>query len=117
MVSDNFYTRHLLAIALLTFTEGETILLGTVRMNLVDKWNRKELTASVARVGKMKRGSRELIAVVDVEPGLATNLQGHKQQQKQRHDVLNIFRRLPYLHSPGTLYSRTSKRLYFTQTI
>ncbi|ETM97605.1 hypothetical protein PPTG_20034 [Phytophthora nicotianae INRA-310] len=83
MVSDNFYTRHLLARALLKFTDGEARLLGTVRLNLVDKWNRKELTAAVARVSEIERSSWELVAAVDVEPGLAANIQRHNQRQRR----------------------------------
>ncbi|KAG6956802.1 hypothetical protein JG687_00010385 [Phytophthora cactorum] len=37
VVSDNVYTRHTFAKTLLKFTDGEMHLLGTVRINLVDK--------------------------------------------------------------------------------
>ncbi|KAG6952758.1 hypothetical protein JG687_00012808 [Phytophthora cactorum] len=62
VVSDNFYTRHTFAQALLKFTDGEMHLLGTVRMNLVDK-------SAIARVDGGPRGNWELVAAVDPKPG------------------------------------------------
>ncbi|POM61720.1 hypothetical protein PHPALM_29228 [Phytophthora palmivora] len=38
VVSDNFYTRHTFARAILAFTDGEVHTTGTVRLNLVDKF-------------------------------------------------------------------------------
>ncbi|KAF1791585.1 PiggyBac transposable element-derived protein [Phytophthora cactorum] len=69
VVSDNFYTRHTFAQALLKLTDGEMHLLGTVRMNLVDKWNKPAVSAAVARVDGDSRGGWELVAAVDPEPG------------------------------------------------
>jgi len=40
VVSDNFYTRHTFAKAIRAFTDGEVHMTGTVRLNLVDKWNK-----------------------------------------------------------------------------
>ncbi|KAJ8575383.1 hypothetical protein ON010_g3829 [Phytophthora cinnamomi] len=51
VVSDNFYSHHTSAKALLQFTDCEMHLLGTVRINLVDKWNKPAVAAAVARVG------------------------------------------------------------------
>ncbi|RLN93793.1 hypothetical protein BBJ28_00025481 [Nothophytophthora sp. Chile5] len=82
MVSDNFYTRHLLAKALLKFTDGEVRTLGTVRLNLVDKWNKVKLTEATKRVEGMDRGSWELVAAVDAEVGWKRKQDEHKKAQK-----------------------------------
>ncbi|ETL86097.1 hypothetical protein L917_14450, partial [Phytophthora nicotianae] len=67
VVSDNSYTRHTFAHALQMFTDGETHLLGTVRINLVDKWNKPGVAAAIQRVDKGARGGWELVATVDPE--------------------------------------------------
>ncbi|RLN05777.1 hypothetical protein BBJ28_00019071 [Nothophytophthora sp. Chile5] len=83
MVSDSFYTRHLLAKALLKFTDGEVGTLGTGRLNLVDKWNKVKLTEAAKRVEGMNRGSWELVAAVDAEVGWKRKEDEHKKAQKQ----------------------------------
>ncbi|GMF40391.1 unnamed protein product [Phytophthora fragariaefolia] len=78
IVCDNFYTRHFLASALLRFTDGETCLLGTVRLNLGDRWNKVELAKAMERVEQTERDSWKLVAAV--EP-----ISGWQVQQEQRN--------------------------------
>ncbi|KAF4130224.1 Transposase IS4 [Phytophthora infestans] len=58
-VSDNFYTRHTFAQALLKFTDGEMHLLGAVRFTLVDKRNKAAVKDAIERVDAGDRGSWE----------------------------------------------------------
>ncbi|KAK1941087.1 hypothetical protein P3T76_007793 [Phytophthora citrophthora] len=83
LVSDNFYTRHNLAKTLLTFTDGEMRLLGTVRIPLQGKWNAMELEASKSRMDVAERGSWELVAAMDVPVGLEKLQEKHKRLQKK----------------------------------
>ncbi|GMF51142.1 unnamed protein product [Phytophthora fragariaefolia] len=73
IVSDYFYTRHTFAHALLKFTDGEMHMFGTVRINLVDRWNKPEVAAAIIRVDAGERGGWEVIAAVDPEPGWQKN--------------------------------------------
>ncbi|KUF95983.1 Bifunctional epoxide hydrolase 2 [Phytophthora nicotianae] len=82
VVSDNFYTRHTFAQALLKFTDGEMHLLGTVRINLVDKWNKPAVSAAIGRVDAGNRGSWELVAAVNPEPGWEAKQKGHQKRQR-----------------------------------
>jgi hypothetical protein len=66
-VSDNFYTRHTFAKALLALTDGEMHTTGIVRINLTGKWNKPAVEASVLRVAEAERGQWELIAAGDLE--------------------------------------------------
>lgn len=55
-VSDNFYTRHTFAKAILAFTDGEVHTTETVRLNLIDKWNKVVVEDSVRRVAETEHG-------------------------------------------------------------
>lgn len=57
VVSDNFYTRHVLASAILMRTDIEVRMLGTARLNLDNGWNRPVLTESVNRMASVERGT------------------------------------------------------------
>ncbi|KAG6943184.1 hypothetical protein JG688_00017736 [Phytophthora aleatoria] len=76
LVCDNFYTRHNLAKTLMSFTDGEMRMLGTVRISL-------QAAAFKERIDKAERGSWELIAAVDVPPGWETLQEKHKRAQKK----------------------------------
>ncbi|KAJ8576893.1 hypothetical protein ON010_g2316 [Phytophthora cinnamomi] len=65
VVSDNFYTRHKLAKARLSMTDGSVRMLGTSRRDWVGHLNMGAVTDSIERVGQMPRGSWELVAAVD----------------------------------------------------
>ena len=54
-----------MARALLEFTDGEVRMLGTVRVQLIDKWNKAAVIESVGRLQDSERGNWELIAAVD----------------------------------------------------
>ncbi|POM78669.1 Hypothetical protein PHPALM_3774 [Phytophthora palmivora] len=62
VVSDNFYTRHTLARAILAFTDGAVRTTGTVCLNLVDKFNKGAVEEAVKRVSEAERGKWELVA-------------------------------------------------------
>ncbi|ETL80246.1 hypothetical protein L917_19249, partial [Phytophthora nicotianae] len=62
LVTDNFYTRHTYARVIDLFTDGEVRLLGTVRMNLLDRFNKFALEPAVERIITQERGSWELVA-------------------------------------------------------
>ena len=55
--TDNFYTRHLLANGLNTFTNGEGKLIGTIKFNTVNGINRPGLKTAYAKLEKAARGS------------------------------------------------------------
>ncbi|POM65749.1 Hypothetical protein PHPALM_18494 [Phytophthora palmivora] len=65
VVSDNVYIWHTFARAVMRFTDNEMHLLGAVRFNLVERWNKAAFTESVARVAARDCGSWELVAAVD----------------------------------------------------
>ncbi|KAG6949771.1 hypothetical protein JG687_00014642 [Phytophthora cactorum] len=83
VVSDNFYTHHTFAQALLKFTDGEMHLLGTVRINLVDKWNKPVVSVAVTRADGGPRGGWGLVAAVDPEPGWGKKKQVHQNAQRR----------------------------------
>ncbi|GMF54209.1 unnamed protein product [Phytophthora fragariaefolia] len=66
LVSDNFYTRHTLAKAILAFTDGEMRTLGTARIGLQGKWNGGMLEAAKDRCKGVERGTWELIVADDL---------------------------------------------------
>ncbi|RAW23861.1 hypothetical protein PC110_g19709 [Phytophthora cactorum] len=82
-VSDNFYTRHTFAKAILAFTDGEMRTIGTVRLNLIDKWNKMEVEESVKGVVELERGGWELVAAVDLAPDWKKKEAEHKKAQKR----------------------------------
>ncbi|GMF26610.1 unnamed protein product [Phytophthora fragariaefolia] len=84
VVSDNFYTRHTFAQAQLKITDGEMHLLGTVRINLVDKWKKVVMAAAVARLGAGERGTWEVVAAVDPEPAWEAKKKAHHNGQRRR---------------------------------
>ncbi|POM69273.1 LOW QUALITY PROTEIN: Hypothetical protein PHPALM_14459 [Phytophthora palmivora] len=55
VVSDNFYTRHTFAKAILAFTDGEVRTTRTVRLNLLDKFNKEAVEGAVQRVSEAER--------------------------------------------------------------
>ncbi|ETK88251.1 hypothetical protein L915_07477 [Phytophthora nicotianae] len=73
LVSDNFYTRHTYARAIDAFTDGDVRVLGTVRLNLVDKHNKVAFEPAVECIAKQERGSWELVAAVDPEKDFKKN--------------------------------------------
>lgn len=84
MVSDNFYTRHTFASAILAFTDGEMHTIGTVRTNLIDKWNKPAVEDSIRRVAEAERGTWELVAAVNPEAGWKKKEADHQKAQKKR---------------------------------
>ncbi|ETL77356.1 hypothetical protein L917_21703, partial [Phytophthora nicotianae] len=65
------------------YTDGEMHLLGTVRLNLVDKWNKPAVKASIERVDASERGSWELVAAVGLEPGWKEKQKKHQASQRR----------------------------------
>ncbi|GMF33858.1 unnamed protein product [Phytophthora lilii] len=84
LVSDNFYTRHTYAPAVEAFTDGEVRLLGTVRMNLVDRFNKFALEPVIKRIAVQERGEWELVAAVVPESDYKKNAAAHDKKQKKR---------------------------------
>lgn len=68
LVCDNFYTRHVLASAIFTLTDSEVRILGTVRLSLVDGWNRPALTESLNRMVSAGCGTWQRVAAIDPVP-------------------------------------------------
>ncbi|KAK1931857.1 hypothetical protein P3T76_012789 [Phytophthora citrophthora] len=58
-------------------------MLGTVRINLVDKWNKPEVAAAIERVDAGERGGWELIAAVEPEAGWQKNKKPHQTAQRR----------------------------------
>ena len=56
------YTRHTFTIPLTKFTDDMMRILGTVRINLVDKFNKHEVQKAMPEVGSMEHGHWKLIA-------------------------------------------------------
>ena len=56
VVMDNFYTRHPLARQLARVTDGEMKILGTVRLNNIDKMNRSLVKQAVERSSNKEKG-------------------------------------------------------------
>ncbi|GMF18251.1 unnamed protein product [Phytophthora fragariaefolia] len=73
VVSDSFYTCHTYARAVEVFPDGEVRLLGSVRMNLVNRFNQFALEPAVQRDATQERGSWELVAAVDPEENYKQN--------------------------------------------
>ncbi|GMF47156.1 unnamed protein product [Phytophthora fragariaefolia] len=55
--------------------------LGTVRVNLIDKWNKEAVSESVERVQQADRGYWELVAAVDAPPGANKSKAVHDRAQ------------------------------------
>lgn len=83
VISDNFYTRHDLAKAILAMTDGEVRMLGTARLDWAGRLNRDALADSVKRVAQMPRGSWELIAAVDSHVDSKKERDAHVRRQKK----------------------------------
>lgn len=64
-VSDNFYTWHTLAIVLKALTGGNTCLLGTINMNLVDATNWIHLQEAIMGLADAPQGHWKLVRVYD----------------------------------------------------
>ena len=58
---DNFYTRHSLARAIDEYTDGNIKVTGTVRLNLVDKVNKNNVTMAIKYLENKDRGSWVLV--------------------------------------------------------
>ncbi|RLN74357.1 hypothetical protein BBJ28_00008624 [Nothophytophthora sp. Chile5] len=84
IVSDNYYTRHILARALLVLTDGEVRTIGTCRMNYVDRWNKPSVVEAVQSMKGKPRGSWTLVAAVDAEPDWVRKEVAHKKKQKDK---------------------------------
>ena len=63
LFTDNFYTRHKLAYIILCSTEYETVSIGTVRSNFVDKEFKKDVEQAMLILCSQKRGSWTLVTV------------------------------------------------------
>ncbi|RLN49201.1 hypothetical protein BBJ28_00014775, partial [Nothophytophthora sp. Chile5] len=83
LICENFYTRHVFAKAVLAFTDGDVKVLGTVRMDLVDRWNKPELKEAFKRVHARQRGAWELVGAVDPDPEWEKRQQEHRQEQSK----------------------------------
>ncbi|KUF85454.1 hypothetical protein AM588_10000940 [Phytophthora nicotianae] len=83
LVSDNFYTRHTLAKAVLAITDGETRMLGTVRQDWIGSLNKDAVADSIARVKTKPRGSWELVAAVDSCLASKKDKAAHARKQKK----------------------------------
>ncbi|OWY99219.1 LOW QUALITY PROTEIN: hypothetical protein PHMEG_00029820 [Phytophthora megakarya] len=80
-VSDNLYTRHTFAKAIRSPTDdGEMHTIGTVRLNLIDKWNKPAVEAAILRVTKL---SVELVSAVDLESEWKKKEADHNKAQKR----------------------------------
>lgn len=72
VVTDNFYTRHVLGRQIKSFTDGEVKLLGTVRLNSVDTANRSVIKEATSLMKDKPRGSCLLFQTMDVNFSLKT---------------------------------------------
>ncbi|OWZ12659.1 hypothetical protein PHMEG_00014138, partial [Phytophthora megakarya] len=72
----------LAARAILAFTDGEVHTTGTVRLNLIDKWNKPAVEVSVQRVSEAERGQWELVAAVEPLPAWKKEDVQHQKAQK-----------------------------------
>ena len=65
---DNFYTRHVLGKQIKSLTNDEIRIIGTVRMNFVDKLNKPNVKKAYEMVEKMVHGSWLLVQCFDSGP-------------------------------------------------
>ncbi|OWZ07486.1 hypothetical protein PHMEG_00020115 [Phytophthora megakarya] len=100
LVCDNFYTRHDLAKAVLTMTDNEVYMLGTVRQDWVGSLNSAAVKAAIERVRNKPRGSWEVVAALDRTAVSKKAKKAHDQAQKQLPGHL----RIPY--APPISFSR-----------
>jgi len=68
VVTDNFYTRHTLAVAVNKFTDGEVLMLGTVKLNLIDAVNKHNVVKALDMLKDASRGTWYLVAAYDRHP-------------------------------------------------
>ncbi len=80
-MTDNFYTRHQLANAILQFTDGDVRILGTVRMNYVDSVNNGNVKKAVQLLKDQPRGTWYLIAAYNRDPNY------NKEKKRQQAET------------------------------
>lgn len=115
MVTDNFYTRHVLARVLLAFTDSEVRMLGTVRIQLVDKWNKPAVRESIERLEESERGSWELVAAVDVsaEQENFRAVHMHVQSKLPKNQRTSYSGITTFAKMPSTSFSRIRNPVFY----
>ena len=81
---DNYYTRHHLATALKKITDGEAVLVGTVKYNIVDGTNRVYLKQAINMIEKEKRGAWLLVRAYECHPDLEKLRYRWNQDQQKK---------------------------------
>lgn len=79
---DNFYTRHVLAEKLKQMTDGEARIVGTCKMNLVNKVNAVGVKKAIELLADQPHGSWALVRAYNNEPENASI--GDKRQRGSR---------------------------------
>ena len=69
---DNFYTRHSLARKIKQLTKDEIKVIGTVKLNLLDAYNKKNVTEAIQIMQNMPMGSWLLVQCFDSKPKRST---------------------------------------------
>ena len=85
---DNFYTRHSLGRAIDEFTDGNIKITGTVRLNLVDKINKTNVTKAMKYLDGKPRGSWVLVKAFNAVVHPEKEKQKQKEKQKEYSKTL-----------------------------
>jgi hypothetical protein len=80
---DNFYTRHVLAEKLKQMTDGEARIIGTCKMNLVNKVNAVGVKKAIELLADQPHGSWALVRAYNNEPENAS-IGGKRQRGSRR---------------------------------
>ena len=118
--TDNFYTRHNLAISLKAITDGECRLVGTVKFTNVDSTNRYYLFKAIEQLKNSPRGSWLLVRAYNKDPNYE-NWRGSTKVQTRNFQKSNGLRGchqwMTLQRNAVILSSKTVTLLSFIQVI
>ena len=80
---DNFYTRYSLGKAISDYTDGNTKITGTVRLNLIDKVNKGNVSKAVKEVDNQERGCWMLMKAYSAAIHPDKKTQAAKEKEKE----------------------------------
>jgi sporulation protein YlmC with PRC-barrel domain len=81
--TDNFYTRHILALVLKSVTDDEARIIGTVKFTNVDSTNRTFITLALEQMKDAQRGSWKLVRAYDKVDDLDKQRKQHAYSQRK----------------------------------
>ena len=91
---DNFYTRHVMARVLKEMTDGECLVIGTVKFTNVDGSNRHQLKKAIQELADLPRGQWKLVRAYNKVENLKTLQQAHAREQSKKPKA----QRVPFVY-------------------